>query len=165
MWVSVSLYINCNLKENSTQNSFCLSFLPTTSGVKIVPPHWNCIALKEFVCVKWLKQCLALFANYFMVDKNKLTTLGHFLEIKEWLQWKWWPGMLKTKVVHLRQVLFLFEGEIVKSWKQNSVICSKTSWLGHFEMTFWQQWHFDVIILSWSQEAAASKCESCFITK
>lgn len=68
-------------------------------------------------------------------------------------------SICETGFVFIRSVV-IFEGETVKSWNQNSVTCSKTSWLGHFDMTFWQQWYFDVIILSWRQEVAASKCEN-----
>ena len=73
--------------------------------------------------------------------------------------------MLKTKVIYIRQFWLLsgawwyFNGEGVKSWNQSILTCDQTFQLSHFDMTCWQHWHFDVILLSWPHKATASKCE------
>lgn len=42
----------------------------------------------------------------------------------------------------------------MKSWNQSSLVsCNRTFWLGQFDRKFWQQRHFDAIILSWPHKA------------
>lgn len=104
--VSVSLYINCDLRKNTEQNSVRLSFLTFETGVKIVLPPGNCTAWSEFVHVKCLKTVsgacygLPIFANFVVVDKNKWTNIGYFGNVwrskGEW-SGKWWAGTLKIK--------------------------------------------------------------------
>ena len=73
--------------------------------------------------------------------------------------------MLKTKVIYVRQfwllsgVWWYSEGEGVKSWDQSILKCGQRFWLSLFDMTCWQHWHFNVILLSWPHKATASNCE------